>query len=95
MTPAQKAELLEQARAHYRLTATHGDYNGVKWCSSSYGDGTARHVVFVLAEGKYYECDDRDFALLRSGISPDDLGIDPLTDADIDALDNSTYWEGW
>lgn len=79
--------------ANVLLPDKHSPRNGVKWCSSIYGNGTSRHVVSLA--GKYYECDDRDFALLRSGISPEDLDLEPLTEAECEAFDDGTYWEGW
>lgn len=85
--------------ANVLLPDKHSPRNGVKWCSSIYGNGTSRHVVYVIPEGhkrgKYYECDDRDYALLRSGLSPEDLEIEPLTEAECEAFDNGTFWEGW
>jgi len=56
-----------------------------------------RHVVLVIPEGSkrgnYYECGDRSLALLRSGMSPEDLELEPLTDDECEAVDSSTYWE--
>ena len=55
-----------------------------------------RHVVLIIPEGSrrgnYYECGDRSLALLRSGMTPEDLELEPLTDDECDAVDNSTYW---
>ena len=71
--------------------------------TSSYGGKTIfgtrcgpRHVVHVTPEGSdiglYYECSDRTLALLREGMTPDDLELDPLTPEECAAVDNSTYW---
>lgn len=43
-----------------------------------------RHIVLVIPEGEeqgtYYECGDRSLALLRSGMTPEDLELEALED---------------
>lgn len=55
-----------------------------------------RHVVLVLPEGKtvgsYYECGDKTLARLKCGITPEWMGLDPLSPEQCEMVDNSTYW---
>ena len=43
-----------------------------------------RHIVLVIPEGEKrgteYECGDRTLALLKSGMSPEDLELEPVED---------------
>jgi len=49
-----------------------------------------RHIVLVTpdgqAQGEYYEVSDRGFELLKSGTSPEDLGLEP---AETDSFEES------
>jgi hypothetical protein len=50
-----------------------------------------RHVVLVIPEGvdefRWYECSDRSLSLLRTGMTPEDLDLDRLTDEELDDLE--------
>lgn len=56
------------------------------WCGSSYGprDNPTRHVILTTADRRYFAASDRQYALLKAGISPDDLDLTEI-DGDDDA----------
>jgi len=47
------------------------------WCGSSYGprDNPTRHVILTTADRRYLVANDRQYALLKAGMSPDDLDL--------------------
>lgn len=79
------------------LTGAPNTVQSVHVCSTLYSGSVfgPRHVVLVIPDGQetgdYYECSDRTLALLRTGMSPEDLELDRLSD---ELIDSSTYWEG-
>lgn len=62
-------------------------------CSSVFSGSPLgpRHVVLVIPayrnRGTEYECRDRDLALLRSGMTPEDLELEPFEDDEDERAD--------
>lgn len=58
-------------------------------CRSEYGPHGTRHVILTLEpvprDRRYLVANDRQFALLKAGISPDDLDLTEIEDEDDDA----------
>lgn len=54
------------------------------WCKSEYGprDNPPRHVIMTTADRRYLVATDRQYAMLKSGMSPDDLDLYEIEDED-------------
>lgn len=57
------------------------------WCRSEFGPDGNRHVILTLTEPvsrdrRYLVANDRQYALLKSGMSPDDLDLYEIEDED-------------
>jgi hypothetical protein len=57
------------------------------WCRSSFGTDGNRHVILTLIEPisrdrRYLVANDRQYALLKSGMSVDDLDLYEIEDED-------------
>lgn len=55
------------------------------WCRSEFGPDGNRHVILTLTEPvsrdrRYLVANDRQYALLKSGMSPDDLDLYEIED---------------
>jgi hypothetical protein len=55
-------------------------------CRSEYGPNGARHVILTLEpaprDRRYLVADDRQYQLLKTGMSPDDLDLYEIEDED-------------
>lgn len=56
------------------------------WCKSVFGPDGNRHVILTLNEPvsrdrRYLVANDREYALLKSGMSPDDLDLYEIEDS--------------
>ena len=49
-------------------------------------------IVIVLIGGQYFDVSLRQYDALLGGVTPFEMNIDPLSDEDCEAVDNSTYW---
>ena len=67
-------------------------------CSTLYSDSVLgpRHMVLVIQPdeevGSYFICRDRTLALLKTGMTPMDLELTPLTRDEVEQYENGEEW---
>ena len=61
------------------------------WGGRFGGKGSITDVI-VLIGGQYFDVSLRQYDALLGGVTPFEMNIDPLSDEDCEAVDNSTYW---